>query len=516
MSILNVENLTHYFGDKLIFKNIEFRLLNKEHVGLVGPNGAGKSTLLQILSGAILPDNGKISWQPNIQVGYLEQQTELQSGLTIRDYLRSAFQHLYDYEKELLELSSQMSHCENNETLEKYLNRFSQLQELLEHHNFYFIDTKIDDVASGLGIYVLGMEKDVSQLSGGQRTKLLLAKLLLKEPEILLLDEPTNYLDFEHINWLKDYLKNYPNSFILISHDTEFLNEVVNVVYHLEHKSLTRYLGNYKKFKEQYELRKQQIFIEYAKQQQEIDRLESYIQKNKARASTSKQAKSREKRLEKIERIDKPVYTPKPRFSFKVSERPASLIVDAVELAVGYETELLPPFDFTLRRGDKVAIIGHNGIGKSTMLKTIIGELSPLNGQISFGQNVLPAYFAQEWNTTSAQTPLEYIWSGHEEMTQKEVRQALARSGLKTEHIFQPLNSLSGGEQTKVRICQLMLTKSNWLILDEPTNHLDIQSKEVLSHALAMYEGTVLVVSHEPEFYKDWVTDVWNLEKWKR
>jgi ATPase subunit of ABC transporter with duplicated ATPase domains len=516
MSILNVENLTHYFGDKLIFKNIEFRLLNKERVGLVGPNGAGKSTLLQILSGAILPDRGKISWQPNIQVGYLEQQTELQAGLNIRDYLRSAFQHLYDYETELLELSIQMSNCIVDETLENCLKRFSQLQELLEHHNFYFIDTKIDDVANGLGIHVLGMDKDVSQLSGGQRTKLLLAKLLLKEPEILLLDEPTNYLDIEHINWLKDYLKNYHNSFILISHDTEFLNDVVNVVYHLEHKNLTRYLGNYQKFREQYEFRKKQVFIEYARQQQEIDKLESYIQKNKARASTSKQAKSREKRLEKIDRIEKPDYTPKPRFSFKVSERPASLIVEGVGLAVGYETELLPPFDFTLRRGDKVAIIGHNGIGKTTMLKTIIGELSPFNGRVSFGQNVQPAYFAQEWNTTSAQTPLEYIWSQHEGMTQKEVRQALARSGLKTEHIFQPLSSLSGGEQTKVRICQLMLTRSNWLILDEPTNHLDIQSKEVLAHALSMYEGTILVVSHELEFYKDWVTDVWNFEKWKK
>jgi ATPase subunit of ABC transporter with duplicated ATPase domains len=516
MSILNVENLTHYFGDKLVFKNIEFRLLNKERVGLVGPNGAGKSTILQILSGAILPDGGKISWQPNIQAGYLEQQIELKAGISIRDYLRSAFQHLYKFEKELLELSIQMSNCKDDEALEKCLKRFSHLQELLEHHNFYFIDTKIDDVANGLGIHVLGMEKDVSQLSGGQKTKLLLAKLLLKEPEVLLLDEPTNYLDFDHINWLKDYLKNYPNSFILISHDTEFLNEVVNVVYHLEHKILTRYLGNYQKFVEQFEFRKQQVFIEYARQQQEIDKLETYIQKNKARASTSKQAKSREKRLEKIDRIDKPENSPKPRFSFKVSERPASLIVEAVGLAVGYETELLPSFDFTMRRGDKIAVIGHNGIGKSTMLKTIIGELSPFNGQVLFGQNVQPAYFAQEWNTTSSQTPLEYIWSQHEGMTQKEVRQALARSGLKTEHIFQPLSSLSGGEQTKVRICQLMLTRSNWLILDEPTNHLDIQSKEVLAHALSMYEGTVLVVSHEPEFYKDWVTDVWNLEKWKR
>ncbi|MHC0035586.1 ABC-F family ATP-binding cassette domain-containing protein [Pseudoneobacillus sp. C159] len=515
MSIVSVENLTHYFGDKLIFKNIKFRLLNKERVGLVGPNGAGKSTLLQILSGSLLPDIGTIQWLPNIQVGFLEQHAELQAGISIRGFLRSAFQHLYDMELEMLRISESMANCRTEE-LEKSLRRFAQIQELLDHHDFYHIDAKIDDVALGLGIYVLGMDKDVSQLSGGQRTKLLLAKLLLKEPHILLLDEPTNYLDTQHIAWLTGYLKNYQHSFILISHETEFLNEVVNVVYQLEHRTLTRYLGNYHKFTEQYELRKQQIFTAFDRQQEEIQKLETYIQKNKARASTAKQAKAREKKLQKMDRIVKPDSTPKPRFSFKVSERPASLIVEAIQLAVGYEYELLPPFDFKLKRGEKVAIIGHNGIGKSSMLKTILGELPPFNGRVSFGQNVYPSYFAQEWNTTSDETPLEFIWSKHETMTQKEVRQALARAGLRSEHISQSLSSLSGGEQTKVRLCQLMLENSNWLILDEPTNHLDVRAKEILANALHHYEGTVLIVSHELDFYKDWVTEVWDLESWKR
>ncbi|MFD2445579.1 ABC-F family ATP-binding cassette domain-containing protein [Bacillus sp. CGMCC 1.16607] len=512
MSILNAENVTVFYGDKLVLKNIEFRLLNKERVGLVGPNGAGKSTLFQVLSGNILPDEGAIKWQPNIQVGYLEQHMDLSEGLSIRNFLRSAFQNLYALEEEMIQLLEKMAICDSNE-LEKSLNRFAYIQEQLEHHDFYFIDPKIDEIAYGLGIQVLGMEKDVSQLSGGQRTKLLLAKLLLKEPDVLLLDEPTNYLDYEHINWLKDYLKNYKNSLILISHDTEFLNEVVNIIYHLEYKQLTRYVGNYQKFIEVYEFRKQQIFINYDRQQKEIEKLETYIQKNKVRASTSKQAKSREIKLSKIDRIDKPEAAAKPKFSFAISEKPASLIVEAKQLEVGYETSLLPPFQFKLKRGEKVAIIGHNGIGKSTMLKTIIGELTPFNGSVSFGQNVKPAYFAQEWNTTSNETPLEYIWSKHETMTQKEVRQALARSGLKTEHIFQPLHSLSGGEQTKVRLCQLILEKSNWLILDEPTNHLDLLAKESLANALQQYEGTILLVSHEPDFYKDWVSQVWNLEQ---
>ncbi|WP_243299480.1 ABC-F family ATP-binding cassette domain-containing protein [Bacillus litorisediminis] len=514
MSIVNVEKVTHYFGDKLVFKDIDFRLLNKERVGLVGPNGAGKSTLLKILTGHILPDQGMVEWQPNIQVGYLEQQVDLKDGQSIRDYLRSAFQFLFDAEQEMLLLSNKMGEY-GEEKLENALNRFAKLQELLEQHDFYQVDPKIEEISNGLGISALGLETDVGQLSGGQRTKLLLAKLLLEEPDVLLLDEPTNYLDYEHIEWLKGYLKNYPNSFILISHDTAFMNEVVNVIYHLEHKNLTRYIGNYQKFKEAYVFRKQQIHIAYNRQQAEIEKLETYINKNKARASTSKQAKAREKKLAKIERIDKPLTLPKPRFSFHVAARPASLIVEVDQLVVGYEEPLFSPFSFTLKRGEKVAITGHNGIGKSTTLKTLMGEIKPLGGNIKFGQYVKPAYFAQEWSITSEQTPIDYIWSLHESMTQKEVRQALARAGLRTEHIFQPLKSLSGGEQTRVRICQLILEKSNWLILDEPTNHLDVQAKESLSEALEKYEGTVVVVSHEPDFYKNWVTQVWNMEQWR-
>jgi len=514
MSIVSVKNLTHYYGDKLVFKDIDFRLLRSERVGLVGPNGAGKSTLLKILTGMILPDDGTIEWHPNIRVGFLEQHTELLEGLSIRDYLRNAFQHLYKLEEEMLDISRKMETC-NEEELTRLLNRFAHIQELLDHHNFYFLDAKMDDIANGLGIQALGMETDVSSLSGGQRTKLLLANLLLKEPDILLLDEPTNYLDVAHIEWLKDYLRNYPNSFILISHDVYFMNEVVNVIYHLENFQLTRYLGDYNKFMETYEFRRQQQLIAYGRQREEIQKLENYIQKNKARASTTKQARSREKKLMKMERIEKPDSTPKPRFYFKVNVRATSKIIETKQLEVGYETPLLPPISVTLKRGDKVAVTGHNGIGKSTMLKTIMGELKPHSGTIEFGQYVKPSYFAQEESMESELTPLEYIWAMHEKMTQKEIRRALAQAGLKKDQVFQPLKSLSGGEQTRVRLCQLMLEDSNWLILDEPTNHLDAVAKEVLANALSQYDGTVLLVSHEPEFFQDWVTDIWNLEEWK-
>lgn len=514
MSIVSVENITHYFGDKLVIRDVSFNLLVNERVGLVGANGSGKSTLLNILNGSLLPDRGSIEWLPNVKVGFLEQHIELTKGISIREYLRSAFNHLYDAEMEMLDLSAKMGDCLEDE-LDRLFKRFSEIQQLLDHGNFYLIDPKIEEIADGLGIKPLGLDTDVSQLSGGQRTKLLLAKLLLEEPEVLLLDEPTNYLDFEHIEWLKDYLKGYPHSFILISHDTSFMNDVVNVIYHLEHKCLTRYLGNYRKFVEAYEFRKQQVFEAYNRQQSEIKKLETYISKNKVRASTSKQAKAREKKLMKIDRIEKPTPPAKPRFAFQVCERPGSIMVEVEQLEVGYKQPLLPPMTFTLKRGEKIAITGYNGIGKSTTLKTIMGELTPLKGTVSFGQNVKPSYFAQEWNTSSEQSPLEYIWSLHTKMTQKEVRQALARAGLKTEHIFMPLHSLSGGEQTRVRLCQLMLEDSNWLILDEPTNHLDTFAKEVLSNALKSYEGTVLVVSHEPEFYQKWVTHVWDLEEWR-
>ncbi|MFT4413041.1 ABC-F family ATP-binding cassette domain-containing protein [Fredinandcohnia humi] len=512
MSIVSVENVTHYYGDKLVVKDISFNLLLNERVGLVGTNGSGKSTLLKIINGELLPDRGNIDWLPGVKVGYLEQHIELVEGITIRDYLRSAFQHLYELEKEMLAISTQMAACSTDE-LDILLTRFAEIQQVLDHGSFYLIDPKIEEICAGLGIKPLGLETDVSQLSGGQRTKLLLAKLLLEEPEVLLLDEPTNYLDVEHIEWLKEYLKSYPHSFILISHDTSFMNEVVNVIYHLEHKNLTRYLGNYQKFIETYEFRKQQIFIAYDRQQSEIKKLETYITKNKVRASTSKQAKAREKKLAKIDKIEKPIPPAKPRFAFSVSERPGNLIVEVDQLEVGYHVPLLPPLSFTLKRGEKIAITGYNGIGKSTTLKTIMGELSPLTGSISFGQNVKPSYFAQEWMISTNETPLDYIWSLHENMTQKEVRQFLARAGLKTDHIFQPIKSLSGGEQTRVRLCQLMLEKSNWLILDEPTNHLDTYAKDVLSKALQEYDGTIVVVSHEPEFYQKWVTHILNLEE---
>ncbi|MBL0387716.1 ABC-F family ATP-binding cassette domain-containing protein [Tumebacillus sp. ITR2] len=515
MSILHVENVTHSFGDKTVFRDLSFRLLHHERVGLVGPNGAGKSTLIRILSGETLPDSGAVHWLSGVEVGHLQQHIDLEPGQTLRDYLRGSFAELYALEAEMNFVTQKMA--ESLHDLDHLLNRFSVIQETLDLHDFYSLEAKIEEVAHGLGLHQLGFETHVDQLSGGQRTKLLLARLLLQKPQVLLLDEPSNYLDTEHIEWLTGYLRNYPHAFLLISHDTRFLNEVVNIIYHLEHQRLTRYVGNYEQFVLLAEQRRTQLMQAYSQQQREIKKLETYIAKNKVRTATARQAKSRERRLEKIDRLDRPAGQPKPLFKFKVSVDPTSVILETKHLTVGYEKEnaLLPPLSLTLKRGAKVALVGYNGIGKTTSLKTLLGLLPSLEGHVRYGERVQPAYFAQEVEFKDGHSALEEVWRSFPHLTQKEVRQALARCGLKTEHIGQPLSTLSGGEQTKVRLCKLMLSDSNWLVLDEPTNHLDQQAKKALKEALTAYPGTVLLVTHEPEFYEGWVTEVWDVQAWR-
>ena len=513
MSVLNVQNLSHGFGDRAIFDDVSFRLLKGEHVGLIGANGEGKSTFMNIVTGALQPDAGKVEWSRKVRVGYLDQHAVLQDGQTIREVLSSAFQYLFDVEQEISASYEKMADV-TPEELEKLLADVGELQETLDQNDFYQINAKVEEVGRGLGLADVGFDREVGALSGGQRTKVLLAKLLLEKPEILLLDEPTNYLDEEHIEWLKRFLIDYENAFILISHDMPFLNAVVNVIYHMENQALTRYVGDYNHFLSVYEMKKQQMEADYKKQQQEIAELKDFVARNKARVSTRNMAMSRQKKLDKMDVLALAKERPKPQFSFKVARTPSKIIFETKELVIGYDEPLSRPLHLTMERGQKIAFVGANGIGKTTLLRSILGEIDPLQGTVETGDNLHIGYFEQEIKGSNRNTCLEEIWNTFPSLTQAEVRGALARCGLTTKHIESKIDVLSGGEKAKVRLCKLLNIETNLLVLDEPTNHLDVDAKNELKRALQEYKGSILLISHEPEFYQDIVNQVWNCENW--
>lgn len=513
MSILTVTNLSHGFGDRAIFEDVSFRLLKGEHVGFVGANGEGKSTFMNIVTGKLMPDEGEISWANKIRIGYMDQHSVLQKGQTIRDVLRDAFKYLYDLEAEMLQITDQMADA-SPEKLEKLLDEMGTIQDMLDHNGFYIIDAKVEEVAGGLGLRDIGLDRDVQDLSGGQRTKVLLAKLLLQNPDILLLDEPTNYLDEQHIEWLKRFLQNYENAFILISHDIPFLNSVINIVYHVDNKKLTRYVGSYDEFQRQYEANKKQLLDEYNRQQEEIGRMEDFIARNKARFSTSARAKSKQKQLEKMELVEIPKEKIKPEFNFKEARAAGKTLFETTDLVIGYDHPLSKPLSLRMERGEKIALVGANGLGKSTLLKSLIGEIKPLSGKAQLGDYLYIGYFEQEFKEAKKNTCIEEVWEEFPGFTQYEVRAALAKCGLTTKHIESKIYVLSGGEQAKVRLCKLINKETNFLILDEPTNHLDVDAKDELKRALKEYRGSILIVCHEPEFYADVVDKIWNCEEW--
>ena len=513
MSILNVEHLTHGFGDRAIFQDVSFRLLKGEHIGLIGANGEGKSTFMNIITGKLMPDEGKIEWAKNVRVGYLDQHTALAKGMTIRDALAGAFDFLFEMEARMNEICEQMGDA-SEEELTAYMEELGTIQELLTAHDFYLIDSKIEEVARALGLLELGLDKDVTDLSGGQRTKVLLAKLLLEKPDILLLDEPTNYLDAEHIAWLKRYLNEYENAFILISHDIPFLNSVINLIYHMDNQQLNRYPGDYDKFQEVYAMKKAQLTAAYQKQQKEIADLKDFVARNKARVSTRNMAMSRQKKLDKMDMIELAAEKPKPEFHFKEARTPGRYIFQTKELVIGYEEPLSSPLTLEMERGSKIVLTGANGIGKTTLLKSILGLIPPLSGSVTLGDYLSIGYFEQEMDQGITTTCIEEIWKEFPGFTQYEVRSALAKCGLTTKHIESLVRVLSGGEQAKVRLCKLINQETNVLLLDEPTNHLDVEAKAELKRDLTEYRGSILMVCHEPEFYQGLATDVWDCTKW--
>lgn len=513
MSVLLVKDMNHGFGDRAIFEDVSFRLLKGEHVGLIGANGEGKSTFMNIVTGHLQPDEGKVEWSNNVRVGYMDQHAVLTKGQSIRDALRDAFKYLFDLEKEMNELYEKMGDC-TEEELNKMLDRTAVIQDMLDHNGFYVIDPKIEEVAKGLGLLDLGLDRDVDDLSGGQRTKILLGKLLLQNPDILLLDEPTNYLDEEHIEWLKRYLQNYDNAFILISHDIPFVNSVVNLIYHVEDRKLTRYVGDYDEFQRIYAENKKKLEAAYEKQQKEIARLEDFVARNKANVATANMAKSRQKKLDKMEKIELQAEKPKPEFTFKTARASGKVIFETKDLVIGYDSPLTKPLNIYMERGQKVALVGANGLGKSTLLKSLLGKIKPISGEVQLGDYQYIGYFEQEDRSNNSNTCIEEVWEEFPGFTQYQIRAALAKCGLTTKQLESQIRVLSGGEAAKVRLCKILNTETNILILDEPTNHLDVDAKDELKRALKEYKGTILLVSHELEFYQDVVTEIWNCEDW--
>ena len=513
MSILNVEHLSHGFGDRAIFHDVSFRLLKGEHIGLIGANGEGKSTFMNIITGKLMPDEGKVEWAKNVRVGYLDQHTVLEKGTSIRETLASAFSFLFEMEAQMNEICDKMGEA-TPEELEVYMEDLGTIQDMLTMHDFYMIDAKVEEVGRALGLADIGLDKDVADLSGGQRTKVLLGKLLLEKPDILLLDEPTNYLDAEHIEWLKRYLNDYENAFILISHDIPFLNSVINLIYHMDNQALTRYVGDYDKFQEVYAMKKSQLEAAYNKQQKEIADLKDFVARNKARVATRNMAMSRQKKLDKMDVIELSGEKPKPEFHFKEARTPGRYIFTTSDLVIGYDEPLSSPLNLSMERGQKIALIGANGIGKTTLLKSILGLIPPLSGNVEQGDYLSIGYFEQEMPPDISTSCIEEIWQEFPGFTQYEVRSALAKCGLTTKHIESMVKVLSGGEQAKVRLCKLINKETNILLLDEPTNHLDVDAKAELKRALQEYRGSILMVCHEPEFYDGLATDVWDCTKW--
>lgn len=512
--LLEVTDLDLTYDKKRLFNKASFRILANEKIGVIGNNGVGKTTLINVLCGSVIPDGGNINFDKNIKVGYLDQYMKIDKKLTIDEYLKLAFSKLYEQESELNKYLDLIKTTNDEVLLDRYVRLSSQLHEELENNEFYALNSKIARITTGLGIINYGINTPMGHLSGGQKVKIFLAKLLLEQPDLLILDEPTNFLDTSHVDWLVKYLKEYKGNFLIVSHNQEFLDEVVNVILEIEFGKITKFKGNYQDY-----LRKKAILEEdyekrYDAQRREITNLEAYIAKNKVKTSTAKQAKSREKKLDKIEVMEKPKSEDiRLNLNFNYQSISSRKLLEVTNLEIGYYFSLLPPISFQIKSGTKLAISGFNGIGKTTLLRTLIGELPPIKGNFKFVDDVKIAYFEQEHHFDDVNlTPFQEISNIYPLMDNKTIRSHLARCGLTKGLALQPIKTLSGGEQSKLKLCKVMLQKANVLILDEPTNHLDKNAREDLLKVLKEYPGTVIFVSHEREFVKNLATIVYNIE----
>ena len=506
MSILEVTNLKFKYRDIDLFQKVSFHLEVKEHVVIVGENGVGKSTFMKLISKNLIPDSGKITWLPHIKYSYLDQHLEMNNEIKIIDYLTGTFKSLFLKEQDLIKCYELLGTA-SEEEFNKLSKRIELINKELEENNFYAISSTISNVTNGLGINNIDNNRLISSLSGGEKMKVYLAKLMLEEPDVLLLDEPTNFLDAVQVDFLAKYLKNFPGAFIVISHDELFIKEIANVVYELNNKQFIKYKMNYDNYLKEREVRRESYLKEYNKEQKKIKEMETFIAKNIVRATTTKRAQSRRKMLERMEKLPKPKNRVPLNITFPFSKSTGEEVLILDNLLIGYDKPLLGELNYKLYKNKKIAILGRNGVGKSTLLKTILGQQKSLGGSYKWNLSADINYFRQEENEFDDVNPINYLRYFYHLKTDGELRSILAKVGIGADLCLKPIKELSGGERTRVRLALMTMKKSNILILDEPTNHLDPMTKLELFDALKNFSGTVILVSHEKDFYDELVDD---------
>ena len=519
MILLQVQQLTKHFGAELILSNIKLEIQTRDRIALVGRNGAGKSTLLKIISGQLSLDSGEIMKPKDVSIGYLAQNTGLESSLSIWDEMLTVFKDLQKMETQLRELEQKIAdptYYENPDLHQKILSEYDRLQVKFKDSGGYQYEADIRSVLHGLRFDTFDYSTMIETLSGGQKTRLALAKLLLTKPDVLILDEPTNHLDIDTLSWLEQYLQGYDGAILIVSHDRYFLDKVVNQVYELSRHSIQKFHGNYSQYLVQKAEQYERDFKQYEKQQEEVAKLQDFIQRNLARASTTKRAQSRRKQLEKMTIMDKPLGDEKSaNFTFDIERQSGNEVLNLVNGAIGYEDNIIARgIQLAIKKGDSIALVGPNGVGKSTLLKSIIKKLTLLSGNISYGSNVTIGYYDQEQaNLTSNKTVLNELWDDYPLKDEKEIRTVLGNFLFTGDDVLKTVSSLSGGEKARLALSKLLMQRANFLILDEPTNHLDLDSKEVLENALIDYPGTILFVSHDRYFINRLATKVIELSK---
>lgn len=507
MIIMQLNGIGKSFGAEEILNNIKLEIKDHDRIAIVGRNGAGKSTLLKIMAGEMSYDAGELYKPKDLTIGYLSQHTALDSRQTIWQEMLEVFSDLLIQEQEIRSLEKQMAESTSLSAsdYEKLLQHYDSLQQSFQSGGGYNYQSEIKAVVYGLNFQEYDLETPINELSGGQKTRLALGKLLLKKPQLLILDEPTNHLDIDTLTWLENYLNSYPGAVAIVSHDRYFLDKTVSIVYEISRHHTKKYYGTYSKFLEKKAFDYEQQLKKFEKQQTEIKRMEDFVQKNIARASTSKRAQGKRKQLEKMEKVEKPLGNEaSASFSFQINKRSGNDVLTIDQLSFRYDGESEPLFQnvsLNINRGERIALVGPNGVGKTTLLKAILGRLTPEYGRVQAGTNVHIGYYDQEQaNIASSKTVLQELWDEYPGVNEKDIRTVLGNFLFSGDDVLKLVNSLSGGEKARLALAKLMMQKANLLVLDEPTNHLDIDSKEVLEAALADFPGTIIFVSHDRYF----------------